>query len=353
MKILRTWGGVSGFAQTMSERFINALEAELVGSVEAMANLIEYGLLYGNDVDSYQFNGLDTSIAEDTTAQKSINNGGNILNVDGPGALSHLDAMIDQVETYRGTMSDPKIFLATPQMISYITGLQTRINREVQTVEFEGGFRMATYRGVPLYPSGFLKPLATTSSPTVTATAAAGGSLADDEWFYGISSVTTFGEQLMGTTDSATTATTNNSVDLTWTADPNAMLYKIWRGTADGADNMTLLATIAAKTYNADGEVSGSVEAWSDEGTLTPVSAIAPLATGEEAIYLANISEMHGLKFLGKLNSMGDPVANWLTYLPLGIRKSALEYLLESFMAMQVAYPTLHAVARRIKPAAA
>lgn len=350
MKILRTWGGVSGYTQTMSQRFINALEAELIGSVEAMANLIEYGLMYGNDVDSYQFNGLDTYIAEDSTAQKSINNGGNILNVDGAGSLAHLDAMIDQVETYRGTMNDQKIFIMTPQMISYVTGLQTRINREVQTVEFEGGFRMSTYRDIPLYPSGFLRPLATTTSPTVTATAAAGGSLVDDEWFYGISSVTSYGEQLMGTTDSATTATTNNSVDLTWTADPDANLYKIWRGTADGADNMQLLTVIAAKTYNSDGEVTGSVEAWSDEGTLTPVAAIEPLATGEESVFLTNISEVNGLKMLGKINVMGESMNNWLTYIPLAPRKSALEYLVESFMSVQCAYPTLHAVARRIKP---
>lgn len=350
LKIIRQWGGVSGFTQTMSQRFINSLEAELVGSVEAMANTIEYGLTYGNDADPYQFNGLDTFITRDATASKSINNGGNVLSVGGSGSLDHLDAMIDQVETYRGTLSDQKIFLMTPQMISYVSGLQTRINREVQTVEFEGGFRMATYRGIPLYPSGFLKPLATTTSPTVTATAAAGGTMEDGTYYYAISSVSTFGEQVVGTADNASTATTNNSVKLTWTPDPSANLYKIWRGSSNDPDDMQLLTVISAKTRDTDGSVNGNVAEFIDDGSYDPIPSVQPLADGEETVFLANISDANGIKMLGKINVMGEPVANWLSYVPLATRKSALEYFLEAFMAVQVPYPTLHAVARRIKP---
>ena len=137
--------------------------------------------------------------------------------------------MIDVVETYRGTNRDPKVFIASQQMISKLSGLQTKIQRTVQQVEFEAGFRLDTYRGIPMLPSGFVRPATTTTSPTVTATAAAGGSLADDEYFYRIASVTMYGEQIIGAENSATTATTNNTVALTWTADTNAKLYKIGR----------------------------------------------------------------------------------------------------------------------------
>lgn len=335
----------------MSDRFVDALSAELSGSMEAMAQAIEWAMMYGNDVDAYQFNGIDTYISENATAKKLISQGGSILNVDAALALTDLDAMIDNVSSYRGTAGDPMVFLASPQMISRVSGLQTKMSRESQMVEFEGGFRMRTYRGIPLYPTSMTRPLATTTSPTVTATAAAGGSLADATYYYAISSVTEAGEQLHGVIDDATTATTNNKVNLTWTADANAKLYKIFRGTTTGADNLGLLAVIAAKTYNADGSVNTNVAAWSDDGSLTPNTAIQPLATGEETVWLLNLSPERGVKMLGKISQIGEPINQWMTYLPLAPRKSAFEYMIETFMAQQVPYPYLHAIARRAKTA--
>lgn len=41
VKILRTGGGVSGFARAAMRRFIDALEAEITGAVEGMADAIE------------------------------------------------------------------------------------------------------------------------------------------------------------------------------------------------------------------------------------------------------------------------------------------------------------------------
>lgn len=339
--------GVSGYQQAASERFINALSAELTGSVEAMANAVEYGLLYGNSVDAYQFDGIDTFVSTDATAKQSIDNGGSIADFNAALTLSDLDDMLDHAENFRGLQSDNKVFIATPQMISRISALQTKMSRESQDVEFEGGFRMRTYRGVPLYPSGFLKPASTTTSPAVTATKAAGGSLADDEWFYAISSVTQFGEQLVGTVDSDTTETTNNTVNLTWTADSNAMLYKVWRGTSAGT--LQLLTTIKAKTYDSSGAVTGSVESFSDTGALTPNSAILPLSTGHETLMLVNLSEERGINMLGMMNPLGDTTPNWLTYVPLSIRKSAFEYMIEAFIAAKCPYPRLHVIGRRAK----
>jgi hypothetical protein len=41
LKIFRQWGGVSGFQRAASRKFIDALEAEQTGSLEAMADLLE------------------------------------------------------------------------------------------------------------------------------------------------------------------------------------------------------------------------------------------------------------------------------------------------------------------------
>lgn len=351
LKILRTAGGVSGFQQATSERFANALAQEVDGAVEGMAQLIEWSLLNGNTADSYQFNGLEAMLLADSTAKNALASGGNILDVDGVIALSHLDSMIDRVRQYRQSARDPLAFLVSTGMISKISGLQTRISRTVQMVEFEGGFRMATYRDIPLIPTSYTQPAATTTSPTVTATKGAGGSLDDDEWFYAITSVTSAGEQLVGTGNSATTETTNNKVVLTWTADSNALLYKIWRGTTSATDSLQLLDTIAAKTYDSSGAVDGTVATYTDDGTKTPNTNMHPLSTGEETIALVNLDQAsdRGLHAIGMLSPLGDPVDNFVSYFPLATRKSAYEFVLEAFMAAVVTQPTVHAIARRAK----
>lgn len=347
LKILRTWGGVSGFQQRMSERFINALESEIVGSMEGLADLFEYSMLWGNKNDAYQFDGLDTFIANDAQAGQLISAGGNILSPDNVVTLTHLDDMIDAATGFRGVGGDPKAFIMSRQMISKITGLQTKIQRSVQQIEFEGGFRMATYRDVPLVPSDFVRPRATTTSPTVTATAAAGGTMVDGTYHYGISSVTMFGEQLVGATDSATTATSNNSVALTWTADPAARLYKVWRGSS--ATTMKLLTVIPAKTYDSAGAVNGTVAAYTDTGAATVNTAIDPLTTGHESIFLANFNPDRGAALVGNLSPLGERTDNFVSYVPLATRKSAFEYMIESFAALKVPHARLHAVARRVK----
>lgn len=344
LKILRTWGSVTGFQQFASQRFLNALRTEIDGSVEGLADLIEFGLLWGDTTDSYQFKGVDAFVRGDSTARTD-----NVFDLNSVVTLTDLDNMLDAVEGFRGLERDPKMFIASPQMISKITGLQTKIQRTVQEVEFEGGFRMATYRGVPLVPSGFVRPSTTTTSPAVTATAAAGGSLADDEWFYRIASVTMYGEQLIGDEDSATTATTNNSVALTWTADASAKLYKIYRGTATGADNMSLIATIPAKTYNADGSVNTNVAAFTDDGSYTALSKFVPLSSGEESIFLVNGNRNRGAEIVGGLSPIGDPVDNFITFTELARVKSTFDYMIEAFMALKVPYPTVHSISRRVR----
>lgn len=350
LKILRIAGGVSGFQQATSEKFINALESEIVGSMEGFANALEWSTIYGDaTADSYQFSGLDAFLRGDSVASKSVSAGGNILDVGAVIDLSALDTMIDVAHATRAADRDQKVFLMSQQMISKVSGLQTRVNREVPMVEFEGGFRFASYRGIPVLPTSYLRPSGVTSSPAVTATKAAGGALADATYHYRIASVTETGEQIIGTASSATTETTNNTVNLTWTADANAMLYKIYRGTSATPADMALLGVIAAKTYNGEGGVSGTVAAYADTGAKTPNTAIKPLNTGEEQIALVNINEMRGMHFVGMMSPLGERTDNFVSYIPLATRKSAFEYMVEAFMAAVVPNPTLHVVARRAK----
>jgi hypothetical protein len=351
LKIMRISGGVSGFQQAVSEEFVNALDSEITGSLEGLAETLEWSVLYANAADVKQFNGIEAYVQNSAVANKSTAAGGSVLDVDGVITLSHLDSMLDAVSGYRMARSDQYAWLATPEMISKVSGLQTRINREVQSSDYEGGFRLATYRGVPIIQTGYLSPAATTTSPTVAATVGAGGSLAAGTYHYAISSITIAGEQLVGTSDSDVSATTNNTIALAWTADPNALLYKVWRGTSAAADDLQLLTTIPALTYDGTGAVSGMVASYSDTGTITPTAAIHPLTTGEQSIWLINLNAERGYNLTGMLSPLGEKTREFFKFIPLATRKSALEYMIEGFLAGYTAYPELNLVARRVKMA--
>ena len=351
LKIVRSWGGTSAFMQKTTERWINSLQESIETSVEGLANTLEFFMLYGDkDADSYQFDGVSSELQGDSTAKTELTSGGNIYNINAAFTLTHFDKMIDRAKSYRGGSSDAHVLVASRDMISRISGLQTRITRDVQMVEHEGGFVMTSYRGVPILPSDILSPASTTTSPAITATKHAGGSLADDEWFYTMSSVTLTGEQKPNTTtNSATTETTNNSNTLTWTADSTAKLYYIWRGITNVVADMRLLSVVAAKTYDSVGNLSTDATTWTDEGTLTPNTAIAPTDAGEN-MFLINVDKgERGMKMLGAVSPLGDPIDEFFTYTPLATTNSAFRFMIEGFIAAKIPYPASVVQARRAK----
>jgi len=351
LKILRNSGGVSGFQQATSQRFVDALQTEIVGSLEGIADTLEWATIYGDSVDAYQFDGLEAFLRKNGVTAQPVANGGNILDVNAVVSLSDLDAMVDVAHATRAADRDAKVFIMSQQMISKISGLQTRINRTVETVETEGGFRFVTYRDIPILPSSIVRPTAVTSSPAVSVTATAGGTLANGTYHYRVASVTDAGEQVAGTSGSVTISAPNSTATLTWTADPDARLYKIFRGATSAHDNMALVDVIPARTYNAEGAVTGNVTTYADNGSKTPLVAFRPYAANDETIALVNISETRGLYYIGMVSPLGEPTDTFLTYIPLATRKSAFEYMIEAFTAVVVPYPQLHVIARRARVA--
>lgn len=348
LKIIRSWGGVSSFFQKMSETFVNALEEAIRTAVLGYANTMEWSILFGDyTADSFQTDGILAQMYDHTQATKTYANGGNIYHVNGALTLTHLDNMLDRTAAYRGSTSDRRIIIASREMISRISGLQTRVSRDVQTVEYEGGFVMTTYRGVPLLPSDLLVPNATTTSPTLSASASAGGSLADGAKYYAISSVTLSGEQKPSASATATTATTNNSVTLTWTADSTAKLYYVWKGTTNVVADMTLLKVIPALTYDSDGNITGATASFIDDGSYTANASFTPLTAGEQ-LFIFNISRNErGVKVMGAVSPLGDQIDDYVTFTPLATINASIRFMIEGFMGFKVPYPTLCGVIRR------
>jgi hypothetical protein len=340
LKIQRIWGSVTGFAQTMDEAFADALATELEGSLEGMANVLEYSVMYGcsSDIgftgDAYQYNG-----ALPFTAKYAPNNiidaGGNKI------ALDDLDSAIAAMGDYRQSRNDPKFWVMGMRMRQIVDGLQTRVQMPLTSSELnEGKLVMRNYDGAPIYESDYVVPASSSTSPAVTATLGdnAEGSLAAGTYTYKMSSVTVSGEQVAGTASSGVTAdATHLHVHLTWTADANAVLYMIWRQLASGG--YFLLDIIPALTYDAAGTVNGVVEAYTDVGTKTPITKMKPLATGEQQIFLFNRNPERGMVFLGKVDDMGRPIDRLFSYVELARVKDTYDYMLKGYLGARIKYP--------------
>lgn len=347
LKIARIWGSVAGFAQAVDEKFIDALAAELAGSVQGMSDLLEYGALYGtaNDIgftgDAYQYSGVLPRMYA-YAPENVVDAGGDKV------TLADLDAAIGKSAKHRQTRMDPYVWLMSQSMKQVTDGLQTKIQLPLQSVTIaDGKVEMAAYGGRAILESDFVSPEADGTSPACTAVVAAGGALTAATYNYRISSVTAYGEQIAGTASAnVVAATTNLSADLSWTADANAVLYMIWRKT--GSSSYQLLDIIPALTYSSDGTVNGTVATYSDEGALS-TKAVKPLETGEQVIATFNLHPTRGAGFIGKVDDMGRQVESVMSFVELARVKDTYDYLLKSYLAAKVPYPNLASVVRHVK----
>jgi hypothetical protein len=347
LKIQRIWGSVTGFAQAVDEKFINALAEELSGSLEGMSNLFEYGVMHGcaDDVgftgDALQFTGLVPRLFA-LAPTNVVDAGGQKVTLD------MLDQAMAKAAMYRQTRNDPKLWFMGLRMKQVVDGLQTKVQLPLTTAELaDGKIVMDAYAKAPIYETDYLVPEDTTTSPAVSAAAAAGGNMPAATWNYRLSSVTMFGEQVGGTASSnVTTDTTNKKVNLTWTPDANAKLYMVWR--KQGAGAWQLLDIIAALTYDGDGKVNGTVATYTDDGSKT-AKAVKPLESGEQQILLADINPNRGLAFVGMIDDMGRPIDRLVSFVELARVKDSFDYMLKSYLTARVLYPNLASIVRHVK----
>lgn len=89
---------------------------------------------------------------------------------------------------------------------------------------------------------------ALTTTLTLGATSAAGGTLAAATYFWVVTAVSPAGESLVSNEVTATTSGTTSSQPLSWTAVAGATSYNVWRGTATGAENLKYSTTATTFT---------------------------------------------------------------------------------------------------------
>lgn len=357
IKILRTHGQASDFMVSSARSFTDVLADEIESATEGLADLFEFATIWGttDDLvtraftgDAYQYNGVYPYILEDGAST-------NVVDSDAVITLSNLDSLLDvTVNKYRNVGDMQYLFMMSPQMLSKVSGLQTLIRRESPSVQFEGGFVMETYRGIPILPSGFVKPSGTASPATQTSTPTGTGglcALGTGTYRYKISAITLYGEQIASATSTAAvTNGTHDYVALSWTANSDAKLYALYRtlaGEGDDDDNYDLFDIIAAKTYGATGAVTGNVNSYQDDGSKAGLTSVHPMASGEEVIFLVGLGERQGVARPVLMPSVGEPIDALVNYVPLVETTDSVQFRLKSYHTLQVPWGNLHGVIRR------
>jgi hypothetical protein len=252
MAHFQTVGAVTGYAQEVTQALINLRETEIKGSIRGMSWDVETAMLWANAACSAagarpQFDGLDVLVSNYGGANQNAQDAnGATLN------LGTLDRLIDMVETNASepTGNSPWALVMSSTANSKIASLLTPQQRFVDRVEIAPGLNVMSYRDIPILKTSFLQARSL-SMGTVTATpATTGGTLAAGQYYYRVSPVIARqGEITPSAEVSATTTGATGSVALSF-AMPTGLegaqptLYKVWRGTAVGAE--TLLGWVDA-----------------------------------------------------------------------------------------------------------
>ncbi len=345
LKVIRSKGSVTGLLQAASQKFTNALKKEIEGAAKAMARLIEFGLLWGNTTDAYQYNGADAVITTNRIDWNAV------------ASLGLLDDMLDRVEN-AGAAMDPKCFIMSPQMNSKVSGLQTQIRKSVNVgqIEFPGGLIMNTYRDVPILRSSYCRPTGTMGAITAADSGVAGSLVAATAYNWRVAPVTIYGEQIASPSTAHTTGGGITSVLVSFAGYAGALLYKVYRTIGAGAAGTEkLVAVIPSLLYDGNGTVVGLVASYNDGVADASLGADSPYdAAGGgndvmETIFLIDLDLDNSLGIYGLLNMQGDPVADLIQFLPLARVKDSEDFLLVSYHAPAWKAERFSALARRVR----
>lgn len=357
LKILRRKGTVTNFLQDTSKKYIDASTAEMENHLQAHVYDIINAIKFGNaGSNKYAFDGLDKLIK---TNRVNEARGGTV-----PTDLAFLDDMIDANIRKNGAGHN-KVLMMSPEMQSLVSRLLTNVRLmqgnagTLGHVEINGGWRLATYRDIPILPVADMGGN-TVKVGTVTADVTGTGSVPAGNYFVQVSAITLDGETLASEEVEAK-ATASSSIKLEWGAVENASYYKIYCGKTAGSEK--LVAVVPACTYDGTGtyvsDVTG-VEITTDPTVKNPTlklvatgSFVDPaitnsvtdamandyplVATGgvaPETVMLWDLDKYQGLGKVPYTNAGGDKFGGLVTMTPLAITDDNIPFMVKSYLAL-------------------
>lgn len=354
LKVVRRIGQISTFLKDSVEEDVATQDLE--NHVLAQIYDLVYYIVYGNaDSNVYEFSGLDHFI---TTNRINSAAGGTAF------VLKDLDDMIAK-SNRKGGSRHRRVFEMSPELLSYANTLVTtfRLNQQntqgFDQIEINGGWKLASYRGIPIIESTFTRPISTMGS-IVASSVAGGGSLATATYYVRVAPVTLDGEQ-QASAETSQAIVSGATLRLTFTAFSGALSYKVYLGTSTGTANTKLWKQVSAFTYDGTGAVSGDV-------TTIDLTAAAPgadvptamqndlpyvngLTNPEETLILWDLDKTQGMGQLPYTNKAGDRMNGIITVEPLAKTDDNQEWLVRSYAALQNSYEATSVIYRGRKTA--
>jgi hypothetical protein len=346
LKILRRKGAVTNFLQDASKMYLDAAAAEMENHLQSHAYDISTSLIHGHaKANKYSIDGLDALI--------ETNRHNNAIGGEFPDDLSFLDDMIDQNIEKQGS-AHTKCFLMSAKMQSMVSRLLTNVRLQqgtsgTATVEISGGWRLETYRNVPILPVSSLG----SGRRKMGAVTAASGSTN----YFRVAVVTYDGES---EASDVVQGGSSSSVTLNWAAEDGSFLYKIYAGSTEAT--LKLVAVIPAQTYDGIGtyqaEVSGVTISGNPMLPNQALTLIAPagetvintptitdklsqdvplVATGgivPESVIMWDLDKYQGLGKVPYTNQGGDRFNGLVTIEPLAKTDDFVQFLIRTYFAL-------------------
>jgi len=288
MAHIQAVGSVTGYAQAVTQDLIDLRATEVNGAIKGYYWDTECFMGWGNSASTVngaqpQFDGLDTQI-------NTFSAGGSQNVIDYAGASLSLATLDELIVMVSGNAAEP---VADPSwMFVMSVSAEARVAQLLQAqqrfenVEIAAGLIVATYKRIPLVPTSFLSTLGYSVGTVTASTATTGGSLAANTYYYKVSAVIARqGEILPSAEVSQATTGSTSTVTLSFTAPTGqdglgAQLYKVWRGTAAGAE--TFLGYVDSTVgLQSDGVTPVYANQIVDTGTaLIPQQSSGPVVPG-------------------------------------------------------------------------
>jgi hypothetical protein len=358
LKVLRRKGAVTNFLQDASKSYIDAAAAEMENHLQSHAYDIITALLWGHaKANKYSVDGLDALV--------ETNRSNNAIGGEVPQSLSFLDDMIDQNIEKQGS-AHAKCFLMSPKMQSAVSRLLTNVRLQqgsagTATVEISGGWRLETYRNIPILPVSSIG----SGKRKMGAITAANGATN----YFRVAVVTYDGESEASDVIQGGSA---SSAALNWAAEDGAFYYKIYAGSAEAT--LKLVAIIPAQTYDGIGTYQAEVAGVAINGNPTlpnqPLTLVAPagvtaisaptitdklaqdapfVATGgsvPEAVALWDLDKYQGLGKVPYTNQGGDRFNGLVTIEPLAKTDDFVSFLIRTYFALCPSWEATSVISR-------
>jgi hypothetical protein len=350
LKVIARQFSITDFLRDSTSENLDAFAQELENEVNDQVLSLNLYNISGNVVaDPYQYSGWDKSIL--TNRNNALLDGWSSGAATVPGTLVPFDNMIN-ASNRKGGNRYKRAFIMSSDMASLLSRLYTAIRKNVgpEIIKLSGGHELESYRGIPILQSTVISGAHTGTMTTVTAASGGttGGSLSDGTYYFRVAAITENGESMASAESSVTLAgaTATQQINLTFTAYPNAIAYKVFYSASTGLSGMSLIRWSAAKTYDDNGTVTGSVTTINllnvtADTTVTGISSDKPLtavsSVNAENIYLVCFDDYQGMGRFAH-NNAGQRENGIINFEMLGKTKMTTDAILQTHGAIIPAY---------------